>query len=278
MKFSRSPRFQPVAMAGGPELATPDQKSGDITLKSKGEGTYKVAPGEQLKTASAGAQAFLRFGSGAFVSGKLSPSWKRPKEPIELYEFEGCPFCRKVREATSILDIDVKYYPCPAGGPTFRPKAKQIANTFPILVDPNTGTKMSESDNIIKYLFNEYGDGIVPIPLNLGIVTTLTAGLALLPRGGAGSRYRPSKIPEKPLDIWGYEGSPFVKLVREELCSLELPHIYHSVARNSPRRNDSPMVKKWNSFQVPYLEDRNTNEAYFETKAIISYINDRYAR
>ena len=32
------------------------------------------------------------------------------------------------------------------------------------------------------------------------------------------------------------------------------------------------------ALQVPYLEDRNTNEAYFETKAIISYINDRYAR
>ncbi len=40
--------------AGGPELATPDQKSGDITLKSKGEGTYKVAPGEQLKVGNSG--------------------------------------------------------------------------------------------------------------------------------------------------------------------------------------------------------------------------------
>jgi glutathione S-transferase len=29
---------------------------------------------------------------------------------------------------------------------------------------------------------------------------------------------------------------------------------------------------------VPYLEDPNTNEAFFETKAIISYINDRYAK
>ena len=51
----------------------------------------------------------------------------------------------------------------------------------------------------------------VPATLNLGPLTTITAGLALLPRGGAGSRYRPSKLPEKPLDIWGYEASPFVK-------------------------------------------------------------------
>lgn len=30
--------------------------------------------------------------------------------------------------------------------------------------------------------------------------------------------------------------------------------------------------------QVPYLEDPNTNEAYFESTAIIKYINDRYAK
>ena len=37
-----------------------------------------------------------RLGSGAFVSGKLSEFKKRPKEPIILYEFDACPFCRKV--------------------------------------------------------------------------------------------------------------------------------------------------------------------------------------
>ena len=37
-----------------------------------------------------------RLGSGAFVSGKLADFKKRPKEPIILYEFDACPFCRKV--------------------------------------------------------------------------------------------------------------------------------------------------------------------------------------
>ena len=41
---------------------------------------------------------------------------------IAYLHLQGCPFCRKVREAASILDIDVLYYPCPSGGPTFRPK------------------------------------------------------------------------------------------------------------------------------------------------------------
>ncbi len=51
---------------------------------------------DMLQVASAGAQAFLRAGSGAFVSDKLSLFRNRPQKPIQLYEFEGCPFCRKV--------------------------------------------------------------------------------------------------------------------------------------------------------------------------------------
>ena len=35
--------------AGGPELAQPEKKSGKFTLKSSGQGQYKVAPGEQIK-------------------------------------------------------------------------------------------------------------------------------------------------------------------------------------------------------------------------------------
>lgn len=44
-------------------------------------------------------------------------TWDRaqPRKPIEIYEFEGCPFCRKVREAVNILDLDVVFYPCPQG-------------------------------------------------------------------------------------------------------------------------------------------------------------------
>jgi len=32
---------------------------------------------------------------------------------------------------------------------------------FPFLVDPNNGKEMLESDAIIEYLWNEYGDGKV---------------------------------------------------------------------------------------------------------------------
>jgi glutathione S-transferase len=65
----------------------------------------------------------------------------------------------QVREIVSILDIDALFYPCPKNGPTFRPKAIEMGGKkqFPYMVDPNTGTAMYESDNIIKYLVDKYG-------------------------------------------------------------------------------------------------------------------------
>mgnify|MGYP001827768238 CR=1 FL=1 len=35
--------------------------------------------------------------------GKLGP---RPELPLELYEFEACPYGRKVREALTMLDLE----------------------------------------------------------------------------------------------------------------------------------------------------------------------------
>ncbi len=59
----------------------------------------------------------------------------------------------------------------------------------------------------------------VPIQFKLGPLTVLSIGLGLLPRGGKGTSYRKSRIPEKPIEIWGYEASPFVRMARE-VCSL----------------------------------------------------------
>lgn len=58
----------------------------------------------------------------------------------------------------------------------------------------------------------------VPIQFKLGPLTVLSIGLGLLPRGGKGTSYRKSRIPEKPIEIWGYEASPFVRMAREVCC------------------------------------------------------------
>ncbi|XP_057777925.1 uncharacterized protein LOC130996649 isoform X1 [Salvia miltiorrhiza] len=219
-------------------------------------------------------------------SSKLGP---RPEKPIEIYEFESCPFCRKVREIVAVLDLDVLYYPCPRNGPNFRPKVSQMGGKqqFPYMVDPNTGVSMYESDEIIKYLVGKYGDGNVPLLLSLGLLTTLTEGFAMIGRLGKGSSYTPSKLPPKPLEIWAYEASPFCKVVREVLVELELPHILHSIlflvrqrlhfscARGSPKRQ--VLYERVGHFQVPYLEDPNTGVEMFESAEIVDYLKATYA-
>mmetsp|Transcript_21753 Transcript_21753/g.31186 ORF Transcript_21753/g.31186 Transcript_21753/m.31186 type:complete len:352 (-) Transcript_21753:152-1207(-) len=210
---------------------------------------------------------------------ELSSSSRRYK-PVEIYEFEGCPFCKKVREAVTILCLDVQFKPCPMNGPTFRKQVKEkygSAARFPFMRDPNTGIEMFESDDIVAYLFRVYGtDGVVPRILRPGAATTLSASLGLIPRLGAGSSYKPSKQPKKPLVLWAYEASPFCKIVKECLCELEIPHIQKSCPRGSANRQ--LLFEKTGRFQAPYLEDPNTedNVALFESKTIIEYLRKQY--
>src|SRR6266436_4494166 len=109
-----------------------------------------------------------RLGTGMRV-GALG---RRPSRPLELYEFESCPFCRKAREALSILDLDALVYPCPKNGPRFRPDVVRRGGKalFPYLVDPNRDVAMYESDDIIRHLFEFYGGGAVPRLLSLPVL------------------------------------------------------------------------------------------------------------
>ena len=79
---------------------------------------------------------------------------------------------------------------------------------------------MYESDDIVKYLFNEYGDGEVPLALNMGLMTAVSNGVALMGRTGRGSVYRAAKMPESPLVFWGYDVSPFCKVGAREECRV----------------------------------------------------------
>ncbi|TYI98787.1 hypothetical protein E1A91_D01G241400v1 [Gossypium mustelinum] len=265
---------------------------------------FAIRPDKTWDIVGASLALFFRLGTGVFVSGysaslvsekeippgqyslelggskvketsKIGPC---PEKPIEIYEFEGCPFCRKVREIVAVLDIDFLFYPCPKNGPNFRPKVAQMGGKqqFPYMVDPNTGVAMYESDDIIKYLVEKYGDGSVPFMLSLGLLTTLTAGFAMIGRMGRGNSYTPSKLPPKPLEIWSYEGSPFCKIVREVLVELELPHTQRSCARGSPKRQI--LYEKAGHFQVPYLEDPNTGVQMFESAEIVEYLRATYAQ
>ena len=214
-----------------------------------------------------------RFASGMSVG----PIGARPERPLELYEFEACPYCRKVREALSILDLNAMIYPCPKQGPRFREEVKRRGgrSMFPYLVDPNTGKEMYESDDIVAYLFLQYGAGEIPVLLTLGPLTTAGAGLASAFRPAFGARYRPARAPEEPLELYGFEASPFCRIARERLSSLEIPYLLHNVAKGSPRRE--AFVERSGKMRVPYLVDPNTGVEMFESANIVRYLEETYA-
>lgn len=207
---------------------------------------------------------------------RVGPLGLRPEKPLELYDFEACPFCRKVREALTVLDLEAVIYPCPKSGPRFREEVKKRGGKaqFPYLVDPNTGREMYESDQINRYLFERYGSGEVPFMLSAGVLTNPTVFAASAIRTGRGLFYRRSHPPEKLLDLYSYEGSPFCRLVREVLCELEIPYRLHNVARGSPHRE--AFVSRSGNMLVPYLVDPNTNVAMFESADIIVYLRETY--
>lgn len=214
-----------------------------------------------------------RFGSGVATG----PLGRRPERTLELWEFEGCPYCRKVREALSILDLDAHVRPCPKAGPRYRPELVERGGKaqFPYLVDPNTGKEMYESDDIVAYLFETYGQGRPSWLLRAGPLNDLSAFSVGLWRGTSGTRYRPARAPEQELELYSFEASPFCRIVREELCSLELPYLLHNVAHGSPRRE--AFVARSGQMMVPWLVDPNTGVEMFESADIVRYLNETYA-
>ena len=225
-----------------------------------------------LDVASSFAATLARLGAGLRV-GALGP---RPEQTLELYEFEACPYCRKVREVLCALDLDVLVHPCPKGGRRFRPAVLERGGKeqFPFLVDPNTGKAMYESDDIIRYLYERYGSGRVPFIYAGGPLHDASAMLASALRPGLGMRAEPSKAPERPLELWSFEGSPFCRLVREKLCSLEIPYRLHNVAKGSPGR--PAFERRSGRMMVPYLADPNAQVELFESADIVSYLDATY--
>jgi len=212
-------------------------------------------------------------GATGMSVGKLGP---RPERRLALYEFEACPFCRKVREALSILDLEADIYPCPKNGTRFRPEVVRRGGRamFPYLVDPNTGQEMYESDDIVRYLFERYGDGRVPMALALGPITDASSVLAGLSRPGLGGFCRKAKRPAEPLELYSFEASPFCRIARERLCTLEIPYVLHNVAKGSPSRE--AFIRRSGKMQVPYLVDPNTSTEMFESADIVAYLDREY--
>jgi glutathione S-transferase len=225
-----------------------------------------------LDIATSVAATLLRLGGGASVRS----AGIQPALPLTLYEFESCPFCRKVREALTELDLDALVLPCPKGGERYRPELVERGGKaqFPYLIDPNTGRELYESDDIVDYLYAEYGDGRRR-PGPKGLLPALSGSLASLVRAQRGTYAAASRAPAAPLELWSFEASPFCRLVRERLCELELPYLLHNVGRGSGKRGD--FAARFGKLQVPYLLDPNTGKGLYESAEILAYLDASYA-
>ena len=239
------------------------------------------------------ATTVLRLGAGIATQ----PRATRPALLFELYEFEGCPYCRIVREALTELDLDAMIRPCPKGGTRFRAQLLEKGGKaqFPFLHDPNTGVSMYESADIVTYLFETYGDGKVPLRWQAAGLQQLCSALAGMWRFGAGRDARPSVAAAQPLELYSFESSPFARLVRERLCELELPYVLRSVGRSTtsdwlppgvrdalgiratPQTlNRQVLLERAGRITVPYLVDPNCGVEMGESAAIIEHLQARY--
>ncbi len=80
----------------------------------------------------------------------------QPDEMLEIYQFEGCPYCSKVRQKMTELGLDFIAKSVDPHGDRQRVKEVSDQTGVPVLVDPNTDTVMPESDDIVEYLEKQY--------------------------------------------------------------------------------------------------------------------------
>lgn len=220
---------------------------------------------------------------------------RQPAEPLELYDMEGCPFCRLVREALTELDLDVMIYPCPKGGLRYRPLVERLGGKqqFPFLMDPNTDAAMYESADIIDYLYKTYGKGRAPASQIKKLVRTASSVSASIVRPQKGLHASDNVPPKKPLELYSFEGSPFARLVRERLTELEIPYLVRQCGRNQlsdwllpfmresldyapSQRNRAALFEKTGKVAIPYLVDPNNGTELYESDVIVNYLDQAY--
>lgn len=216
----------------------------------------------------------IRLGRGL----KARMAVQQPKAMVHLWDFESCPYCRKVRETLSELDIEYHSHPC-ARGSRNRAVAQEKGgkSQFPFLIDPNTDTQLYESEAIITYLHETYGTGRTQASKFLSPLNTASSILASMirPFGGRVTKAAQKReSPDEALILYGFEVSPFCRKVREACCELDLDFISRNVAKGSPRRKE--LEEAGGRVMVPYLIDPNTGVSMYESDDIVAYLHKTY--
>lgn len=270
--------------------------------------------GHTIKSLQATTSTLLRGGRGNMGT----PTPMQPSEALILYEHEACPYSRRVREVMTYLNLDFESRPSPHEGHVYRDELIELAGKaqVPFLIDVNTDDYILDSQAIIDHLFAHYskegatpksyqqpsGDDNATLINKAASVVSMMRGVKAEDPERNLARGKPDEI----LHLYGFEASPFCRLVREKLSELEVGYINHNVAReqvedigafgkrinpsilSSPRHpdkyhpvkggkreriKDQVMTKK---LQFPYLIDPNTNVVLYESKEIIDYLDETY--
>jgi len=231
-----------------------------------------------------------------FLSSKLLTHWtnargasveataKRAGQPLTLYEYNGCPFCQRVRAVISELDLDAQVYPTPrvtikayakAGDSRYRHEVNEKSGQlmFPYMEDPNTGARMSDSGAIIAYLLKTYGGGAVarpfsPLPISKLMLRSLRLSLYF------GVLRVPSRVPSAPLIFYGAQGNAGSIMVFDALTCLELPYLWKTCARGS--RKAAELAELTGSTAVVCLKDSNTGFVSSAPATIVRYLYKTY--
>ncbi len=225
------------------------------------------------------AATVIRLGGGLSRAG-TGTGRQAPERLLELYDYEGCPYCRKVREHLCELDLDVLVHPV-AHGSARRAELRQLGGRVqvPYLVDPNRGQAMYESEDILAYLDQHYGSGEPPRGLRaFPLVNTADSFLATAMRLGRGTRVvvelADARRPTSHLELYNMEGSPYCRKVREALTELDLEYVTRNVPKGSSKRDR--LREQAGKVQVPYLVDANRGQAMFESDDIVAYLYGQY--
>lgn len=230
---------------------------------------------ESLEDARLLAPSIVRLGRGLVAR---RPAQRTPAAPLELYEFEGCPFCRKVRDALTELDLGYISRAAGHGASTERQLALGGKLQVPMLFDPNTGETLYQSEDIIDHLHASYGGRPRSpwlrrlAPLDTG--NSALASAARMARVEVEAPYKARVQPEHLLELWSFEASPYCRRVRETLTRLGLDYRVHNVGKRGRRRPE--LVALGGKMQVPYLVDPNTGSALYESNDIVAYLRQTY--
>ena len=135
------------------------------------------------------------------------------------------------------------------------------------MIDPNTGTQMYESADISRYLYTTYGKRTPPLQTlpALSAIDALFSSLAGLPGIGGGKiSYGRTREVAEPLQFWGVEADPRARLIREMLCTMEIPC---RLSTHAPDMGASPL-----------LFDPNTGSRLTASFAARRYLLENYGR